>query len=424
MNSQELLQAGVGLFKDAAFPQPNKTLGGPGGGGIGGAGLKALNPAGPKPLAGGVGGLKPPTRPPMKPPQLMANKGFQDMPKTPAMAGAMGGAGMASSIAGPANPNATANYAFGGPSTSAVATGAAPPPAIPPAAPATPQAPTPAQQPLSPADGGAADPAYSPNPDYQPPNPRGPGFEAEIARMDGMNAPPTPVNPRGPDFEAAVADMNARMPESGPGPNPRGPDFEAEIARMDGMNAPPEPGNPRGPDFEAEIARMDGMNAPAQADSMATGSMASPPPDSMDLPDATARFEATGGGGAMPAPPERTGRFAEQLKYYDSLNAGEVGGKSSRGSIIGKDQKANANDMINYYTRLQGTGDRIANKARADLQGGREVSNPKQNYLARRDEFETGLDPNAFNADMSTQSANVLHSGLQQQLDEARRGIA
>lgn len=190
------------------------------------------------------------------------------------------------------------------------------------------------------------------------------------------------------------------------------------------MNEPP---NPRGPGFEAEIARMDGMNAPAEpgtpGDAMASGTMESPPPDSMDLPDATARFEATGGGGAVPEQksPWADSRFREQMEYYDSLRQGDVGGLSSRGSVIGEGQKANAQKMMDYYSGLERRGDMIASKARAGLRGGADVSLPQQNYLARRDQFETGHDPNAFNTAMSDQSADILHSGLRDQLDQAGR---
>ena len=239
----------------------------------------------------------------------------------------------------------------------------------------------------------------------------------------------TQGNPRGPGFEAAVADMPAPPP-----PSPRGPDFDAAVSDFDQRMDPPGLWPARWP----KATRMDPLDP---AGEMQAGMGPAPPSRgdqgiSAQLPgdaEREAREDALGVGMAMgggpqeiplqaeqPADPYADSRFREQMQHWDAINRGEVGSSvGDRGRTINPRMKDRAESMLGYYRSLEGQGDDIARKADADIRGGREVSRPTMNYMARRDEFESGRDPDAFSSGRSAVSEDLLQSGLREKLEAA-----
>lgn len=116
------------------------------------------------------------------------------------------------------------------------------------------------------------------------------------------------------------------------------------------------------------------------------------------------------------ADPYADSRYAEQLRYWDSINQGDVGAMHTRGAPITQGMKDRAQRMMQYYNSLENQGDQIASRTQAQQTAGEPVSDAASNFMARRQLAESGADPNAFNANRG-QAAQGL---LQQQLDAAR----
>jgi hypothetical protein len=144
--------------------------------------------------------------------------------------------------------------------------------------------------------------------------------------------------------------------------------------------------------------------------------------------------ESTGGGAGAPGAvggdvagqpgesvdPYADSRFREQLNYWNSIRQGDAGTATTRGNIINDRMKGRADRMMNYYTGLDRRGQAKAQKLRAQMDAGEDIGDTGKNYLARMTEFETGADPNAFNSGRSDASADLLHSGLRDQLAAAK----
>lgn len=141
------------------------------------------------------------------------------------------------------------------------------------------------------------------------------------------------------------------------------------------------------------------------------------------VPEGTAGATQTTGQPGEPAAPQEApypdSRFHEQLAYWDSIHGGDVGGKSTRGNVINERMKDRAGRMINYYKGLESRGDRTARMAQARVDAGQPISDAESNYLARREQFEGGHDPNAFNSNRDVTSEGILQHGLDMQRENA-----
>ena len=225
----------------------------------------------------------------------------------------------------------------------------------------------------------------------------------------GGQQPEQPVNPRGPEFEQAVADMP--QPSAEPEAGPRGPEFDAAVADFDQRMAPPE-GMPSGMGQEQVLAGM-GID-PSQGGGGGIPALMPGDQERIDRENALGTGMAMGGGPQEPEPGPQS-RFHKQLEHFGALSREEPAGEG--GELSPKQRQAGT--MLDYYKGLETGGDAAAKRLQARTAIGDTIEPHEQNYLDRREEFESGRDPNAFNPERSQETEQLLAGDAAR-----RRGMA